>query len=105
MGFFISTGVNDKFGHPDYFVTSMFYTYAKQISGLLEHFPCYRTYSDRYSMPSDLPPLDGGWFIFSNRRRMYTTVFAVNTNGDWEQGTRTEHRDFPDEEELWKNRR
>ena len=99
MGFFISTGVNDKFGHPDCFVTNMFYSYAKRIPGILEHFPCYRTYdTPGYFMPRNLLPMDDGWFVFTNQRRMYTTVFAVDTgdpDAPWKLETRTEHRDFP----------
>lgn len=99
MGFFISAGMQDEFGHPDCFVTNMFYPYAKQIPGLLEHFPCYRTYDNPgYFMPRNLPPMDGGWFVFTNQRRMYTTVFAVNTgdpDAPWKLETRTIHQDFP----------
>lgn len=99
MGFFISTGVKDKFGHPDYFVTRMFYNYAEKVPALLEHFPCYRTYDNPgYFMPRNLPPMDDGWFVFTNRRLMYTTVFAVNTgdpDAPWKLETRTIHQDFP----------
>lgn len=107
MGFFISTGVKDKFGHPDYFVTRMFYNYAEKVPALLEHFPCYRTYdTPGYSMPRNLPPPgNGGWFAFTNQRRVYTTVVINDMDNPEKQELRTIHQDFPDEEELWKNRR